>query len=110
NDIVKGPDGNLWFTESSVAQIGRITTGGAVTEFSSGITPGSGPTDIKAGSDGSTLWFTENSCDVDSSHPKGALAKITTGGTVTEYTNAPNSPNCSYPYDLLVGPDTQMWF
>ena len=28
-----GPDGNLWFTESDGNKIGRITTGGVITEF-----------------------------------------------------------------------------
>src|SRR5262249_30350909 len=57
-DIVKGPDGNLWFTEMVANQIGRITPGGRVTEFSAGITPGSSPVGIAAGPDGN-LWFTE---------------------------------------------------
>ena len=32
--ITAGPDGNLWFTEINGNQIGRITPGGTVTEFS----------------------------------------------------------------------------
>ena len=31
--ITAGPDGNLWFTQPDVDQIGRITPAGAVTEF-----------------------------------------------------------------------------
>ena len=31
--IVVGSDDNLWFTENSASQIGRITTAGVVTEF-----------------------------------------------------------------------------
>ncbi len=31
--LVAGPDGALWFTEGSANQIGRITTGGQVSEF-----------------------------------------------------------------------------
>jgi streptogramin lyase len=31
-EIVAGPDGALWLTESAANQIGRITTGGAITE------------------------------------------------------------------------------
>ena len=41
--ITAGPDGNLWFTEPGLDRIGQITTGGTVTEFSAGITPGSAP-------------------------------------------------------------------
>ena len=32
-DIVVGPDGNLWFTESGVDRIGEITPAGKITEF-----------------------------------------------------------------------------
>src|SRR5579871_6892054 len=31
--IVKGPDGNLWFTEEAANTIARISTSGAVTQF-----------------------------------------------------------------------------
>src|SRR5262245_10407667 len=54
--IAAGPDGNLWFTEYFASKIGRITTAGAITEFS---TPTFGfPWRIVTGSD-SNLWFTE---------------------------------------------------
>src|SRR5207248_6214937 len=32
--IAAGPDGALWFTESDAHRIGRITTAGAISEFS----------------------------------------------------------------------------
>jgi hypothetical protein len=35
NGIVAGPDGALWFTEYSGNKIGRITTGGSITEYRS---------------------------------------------------------------------------
>jgi Protein of unknown function (DUF3089)/Divergent InlB B-repeat domain len=55
----RGPDGNLWFTESEGNRIGRISPlTGEVTEFSTGITPESFPNKIAAGPDGN-LWFTE---------------------------------------------------
>jgi streptogramin lyase len=56
--ITAGPDGALWFTESWGYRIGRITTDGMVTEFSSGITRYNSLGGITAGSDGN-LWFTE---------------------------------------------------
>jgi hypothetical protein len=31
--ITAGPDGTLWFTESTANKIGRITTSGSITEF-----------------------------------------------------------------------------
>ena len=55
--IVRGPDGNLWFTE--YYQIGTITSGGTLIEYP--LPTGSNsflPDNITAGSDGN-LWFTE---------------------------------------------------
>ena len=59
HDITAGPDGNLWFTEYSGNKIGRITTAGAITEFTIP-TAASSPVGITAGPDGN-LWFTEYS-------------------------------------------------
>ena len=70
-DIVAGPDGNLWFTDASLAQVGRITTAGSVTDFSVGITDRTWG--ITAGPD-NALWFTE---------PSGAIGRISTGGSNT---------------------------
>jgi virginiamycin B lyase len=52
-----GPDGALWFTELGGQKIGRITTGGAATDFAVPTTPSS-PLGIVTGPDGA-LWFTE---------------------------------------------------
>jgi virginiamycin B lyase len=56
-DITAGPDGNLWFADPGGNKIGRITTGGAITEFPTP-TASSFPVGITTGPDGS-LWFTE---------------------------------------------------
>src|SRR5262249_25184565 len=54
--IATGPDGALWFTESSSVstKIGRITTAGVFTEFPA---PTNNPFDITAGPD-EAMWFT----------------------------------------------------
>ena len=53
--IVAGPDGALWFTNSGNNSIGRITTSGTVTSYTgTGIKQ---PGGIAAGPDGA-LWFT----------------------------------------------------
>src|SRR5919108_6296992 len=54
--ITPGPDGNLWFTDTTASAIGRITPLGVVTEFDIG--EGKEPYTIVAGADGN-LWFTE---------------------------------------------------
>jgi streptogramin lyase len=59
--ITVGQDGALWFTEpgsgTSIDKIGRITTGGTVTEYASPVT-GLGLRGIAVAPDGS-LWFCE---------------------------------------------------
>jgi streptogramin lyase len=96
--ITKGPDGNMWFTEPYVDRIGRITPSGTLTEFSAGITPGSGVSDIAAGPDGN-LWFTEEAGN--------RIGRITPSGTVTEF---PVPTAGSHPRGIAAGPDGNMWF
>jgi len=65
--ITRGPDGNLWFTESAgglegaVENIGRITPRGSISEFALPTT-GADPLGITAGPDGA-VWFTEYGVD-----------------------------------------------
>ncbi len=68
--IVAGPDGNLWFTHINVARIGRITPAGAITEYQTGADSWA----IAAGADGN-LWTAGY----------GTLTRITTSGSVTEF-------------------------
>ena len=99
-DICAGPDDALWFTESyPSAGIGRITTHGKVTSYTSGITgkPGS----IALGPDGA-LWFTERG----TGGPK--IGRITISGNVTEYTKGISTGE--YLADIAAGPDGAMWF
>ena len=98
-DIVVGPDHALWFTESS-QKIGRITTGGAVTEFSlpPPDTSNSGISAIAAGPDGA-LWFIDTAA--------GKIGQITTSGAVTEF---PLPTADSQPEDIAAGPDGALWF
>src|SRR5262249_38682925 len=56
--IVAAPDGNLWFSEVGLGQLGRITTAGVVTEFSGAFPAGSAPGEITTGPDGN-IWFTQ---------------------------------------------------
>src|SRR5712692_6179025 len=74
--ITAGPGGNLWFTESAIRQIVRVSTGGAVNRFplSSSF---STPSGITAGPDGN-LWFTESTSN--------KIGQITTHfGAITEF-------------------------
>lgn len=95
SDIVAGPDGNLWFTETSANKIGKMTTDGVTIEYPIP-TPGSAPGGITVGPDGN-LWFTESA---------SRIGKITTGGVITEYL----LPNGGDPASITAGPDGALWF
>jgi streptogramin lyase len=105
-DITAGPDGNLWFTEftAGVRTIGRVTPGGAITEFPLAPNPANGPFGIAAGPDGN-LWFT---LSPQSDLPgNSAIGRITTGGVAT--TEVP-LPDGSEPLGIAAGPDGNLWF
>jgi uncharacterized protein (TIGR03437 family) len=100
--IARGPDGNLWFTESKANKIGVITPQGLFQEFAIP-TPGSTPSAITAGPDGN-LWFIEFS-----SHKIG---KITPTGIITEFA-LPDTPIAGLglqPNGIVTGPDGNLWF
>src|SRR5204862_182927 len=91
-NIVAGPDGALWFAEYGAAKVGRITTGGQLTEFPTP-TPNSQPYSLAAGPDGA-LWFTENATS--------KIGRIVAGGPITEF-NTPTPGGA--PQGLAAGPD-----
>ena len=95
--IVAGPDGNVWFTESSIGAIGRITPSGEITQFALP-NPKSNPYGITRGADGN-LWFTERLAD--------RIGKITPGGVITEYSGLTAN---SQPWDITALPDGTFWF
>ena len=94
--ITKGPDGNLWFTNSQASGVGlnivgKITMAGAITIYNTGDTPIA----ITSGPDGN-LWVTE------SVH----VAKISTAGVETEYALMNGGGFDS----ITTGPDGNIWF
>jgi streptogramin lyase len=101
-DIAAGADGNLWFSfrSPSTNAIGRITTSGAVTLFTNGLTPGDPAVhDITNGPDGN-MWFTEEFSN--------KIGKITPSGVITEY-SAGISQNANL-VDITAGADGNLWF
>ena len=97
--VVAGPDGNLWFTETTGDRIGRITPAGAVTEFDVGISPGAAPLGIAVGADGN-LWFTESG-----STPR--IGRIAPSGVVTEFATGITGGGLRA---IAAGPDGNLWF
>ncbi|HYK42600.1 MAG TPA: hypothetical protein VE007_09425 [Thermoanaerobaculia bacterium] len=94
--ITAGPDGNIWFVEEHGDRIGRLTPGGALTEFPVAVR-GSFPRGITAGPDGN-LWFTELT---------GRIGRVTPSGVVTEAT-IPVTP--AEPISIVTGSDGNLWF
>jgi streptogramin lyase len=99
NQIVAGPDGNLWFTENDTVSnaIGRITPSGQITEFKVP-TDGGDPFGITVGPDGN-LWFTENFGD--------KIGRITPSGQITEF---PIGLSHQFTEGITTGPDGNLWF
>jgi streptogramin lyase len=95
--IVSGPDDNLWFTEDSGNQIGRITTAGVIKEFPVP-TPDSHPYGIAVGPDGN-LWFTEQMGN--------KIGRITPSGSITEIAIPEGA---TAPQGIVRGPDNNLWF
>lgn len=100
--IVAGPDGAMWFTEDGGNKIGRITTGGAVTNEFTVPTSGAEPNGIALGSD-NNLWFTEFA-----EFGTAKIGTVTTGGTFHEYSSGLTST--AYPLGITPGPDGNLWF
>lgn len=94
--IVVGADHNLWFTEQGGEKIGRITTGGVITEFP--IPGAQSLVGIASGSDGN-LWFTDQLM--------ARIGRISTSGTgIKEFP----LPTGGYPQGITAGPDGNLWF
>jgi len=94
--IAAGPDGNLWFVDQRNNAIGKITTSGAITEYTIP-TSSSTPYSIAAGPDGN-LWFTELFGN--------KIGRITPAGAITEFPLG----GFDQPEGITAGPDGAMWF
>lgn len=102
-DIVRGPDGNLWFTLRLSNSIGRITPTGTFTNFPTPTNP-SRPRGITVGPDGA-LWFTEPlSLFADPGPFK--VGRITTAGAITEITL---DATVGQPTTIATGSDGNLW-
>ena len=95
--IVAAPDGAIWFAEGQGNKIGRITTGGNITEFAVPLANAQ-PWSITVGPDGA-LYFGE--------FGGGQIGRITTSGVFSGYT-VPFAANNRVTVQLIsitLGPD-----
>jgi hypothetical protein len=96
--LCEGPDGAIWFCQSTASRIGRLDpASGAITEFPLPH-PDASPIGIIAGRDG-CLWFTQKKAN--------RIGRLTTGGELTEF-EVPTP--ASGPDAIAVGPDGAIWF
>jgi len=83
--IIAGPDNNLWFTEDG-ARIGRVTTSGALSEFSTGLS-GYSISNGNLGTDGTSIVFTATK----QSTLQAFLCTMSTGGSLMALETIPYS-------------------
>lgn len=98
--ITAGPDGALWFADTS-GNIWRITTSGVLTQYPVPIRPSGGGTGpITTGPDGA-IWFgvTCNPCTNDE------IGRLTTAGIFTEFP-VPSDGSIG---GIAPGPDGALW-
>jgi streptogramin lyase len=96
DQLAAGPDGALWFTETTGGRVGRITTSGTISEFP--LAGGAQPYGIDAGPDGN-LWVALSGAN--------AIARVTPSGSLIAF---PVPTASSSPFDVTAGPDGNLWF
>lgn len=85
NDLVTGPDGNLWFTANSAPLFGQITPSGTITYYlpaNASSFGGTSPNSLVAGPDGN-LWFADFA---------GHVGYLALGGSSPTPTPVPQTP------------------
>jgi streptogramin lyase len=112
-----GPEGNLWFSdnEQKPAVVERITPGGTIERFGSGIDPRAeyvGP--FAVGSDGNTWFRIEKRALGGSPNAElnaSAIGRITPAGQIEEFHDCLRPmPDFAGPNFLTLGPDQNLWF
>ncbi|MDR3634144.1 MAG: Ig-like domain-containing protein, partial [Isosphaeraceae bacterium] len=96
--ITLGPDGALWYTDTGVNRIGRVTTTGGIVTYNLTALPGG----ITTGPDGN-LWFTLQAMGSGSDE----IGRITPTGVITTY-NIPTANGG--PARIAAGANGNLWF
>ncbi len=108
--IIAGPAGNLWFADTGNSAIGAINPAThGISEFSSGLTPGSNPEGITYDPADGELWFTEAGNPTASPPVPSAIGMFNPStDTVSEFTTGLTAN--SSPMGITVGKDGNIWF
>jgi len=96
-DLTIGPDGTIWFTEHEPNYVGRITSKGSISLFTTPVV-GDKRGGITAGPDGD-IWFV-------SLGPTTKIGRLTPVGGFTMFA----LPHGGDIYNLTTGPDGNLWF
>jgi len=102
--IVRGPDGNVWFTERFDNSLGRISpSGGGATVFSAPTVMGGGlalrTNSVAAGPDGN-VWY------LGTETTYGYVGKMTPAGVGTQVSEV----IANRLFSITTGPDGNLWF
>ena len=99
HEITLGPDGNLWFTQQTQGELGRLTPSGQITLYSTGV--GSGPHGIGFDKEG-RLWITRQFSNT--------ISEVDIKGTVHIVANHVIPYADAMPHGLTVASDGKVWF
>jgi streptogramin lyase len=105
-EIVQGPDGDLWFTELGASKVGHMTLCGTLLGEFATPTVRSSPQGIAVGPDGN-VWFTEL---------KGNnIGRLSIDEDISEYPlpsadAGPDGGVGAAPFGIAAGPDGALWF
>jgi streptogramin lyase len=98
--ITLGPDGNLYFSETGLGNIGELTPSSGIPAFGPEypLPPGDDPAAITTGSDGN-LWFIDQGTN--------SIGRISTDGTGLQEFSPEVTDDL---YDITAGPNGNLWF
>jgi streptogramin lyase len=97
--IVQGPDHNMWFTEQTL--VGRLTTAGALKEYTVPYNCGDAGSGIASGPDGN-VWFTASCVNDDRIFKVNPATGVMTGFMIDGcYVGGRG---------IVAGPDGNLWF
>ena len=100
-DLVKGPDGSVWFTEIAANKIGKLSQSAAVTDYAVPAA-GAAPQSITVGPD-SALWFTEPG--------RGNIGRLAI--STLSFTEIPLIASCTgtcpQPWGIVTAPNGSLW-
>ena len=107
DNITVGPDGNLWFTETTGPfRIGRLTPAGALTEFTVSLPFTPNGMSITSGPDGD-LWYTAIAFEHLPPWAVSLIGRMTITGSLTLV--VPALPGSEI-FQVTAGPDGNLWF